>query len=104
MRASTPWGPAQSETVVSPEAIFYSTAGHGGYFVTGATADKIRARFPQFTPFAHRSPSLGVGAYAGLWLEEDCDWAALALVAPELFPPIAQTHAEELRSYLEGRK
>ncbi len=68
----TPWGPADSREVYSPEVSFYSTPSHGGFRVTGASLKRIPSKY-----------RAGLGNPG--WFEEDCDWAIVAFFNPSLF-------------------
>ena len=68
----TPWGPAQQVERIAEGIDFYSTAGHGGY--------KISAERKKAMPEPYRSHQTFAG---GLWYEEDCDWAVVALSFPD---------------------
>lgn len=59
----TPWGPAQTIDELAPGVAHYTTASHGGIYVSPERARQIPApmRAATFT----RSPN---------WYEEDCDW------------------------------
>ena len=78
----TPWGAAQGARQVAEGVVRYDTASHGGYWLDEARQAQVVAQFPEFRTFA-----------GGPWYEEDQDWAIVALVFPELFPPDAQEHA-----------
>lgn len=67
--ASTPWGPSQGATLYAEDVVFHSTAGHGGFHLSGERNRKVH-------------PSLRV---AGGWYEEDAAWAIVALTFPHLF-------------------
>lgn len=85
---NTPWGRAQSKKVLVPGITFYSTASHGGYYVSKA----IRAVMPP-----HLVTEDG-------WYEEDCDWSKVALAFPHLFTPELQRIARETHArWYEGR-
>jgi len=61
VKKSTPWGPAQQAKELAPGIISYSTAGHGGFWLSSYRRKRLN--------------------YAQSWLktaewwEEDCDWA-----------------------------
>ena len=104
----TPWGPAQSITLVGRVSrigeegqmdardrtiFFVSTASHGGYYVPKGIVSRIPA---------HRQAA--AARYAPpLWYEEDCEWASVALAFPEYFPPDAQAHASAILDQRESR-
>lgn len=66
---STPWGKAQTKEVLVPGITFYSTAGHGGYFVTKHVRAVMR-------------PEL---VNEDGWYEEDMEWIKVAIAFPHLF-------------------
>lgn len=93
MNYSTPWGLSDSQTIVAPGIVFYSTPSHGGYGLSPERNAEVLAKFPGFVPFC---------GHAG-WYEEDCDWAAVALTFPDLFPTEAARHADQMRGYISKR-
>jgi hypothetical protein len=74
----TPWGPAQTSTEIAPGIVAYTTASHGGYYVSPERVSTMPKSLRDFKPFA--GPN---------WYEEDCDWAVVALAFPKFFPPDA---------------
>jgi hypothetical protein len=68
----TPWGQAQQIEHIAEGIDFYTTASHGGY--------KISAERKKTMPEPYRSHKTFAG---GLWYEEDCDWAVIALSFPD---------------------
>ena len=72
----TPWGEVQGGREVAPGIIKVHTAGHGGHVLDEAAQLAVRVAVPGSTPWT------GTLRY----LEEDCDWALLALARPDLFP------------------
>lgn len=70
MSTSTPWGPSQQSTRLSPGIIWYSTASHGGVHLCPTRNAMI--------PEAFRAE--------GGWYEEDTDWNIVAYYFPEAFP------------------
>lgn len=68
---NTPWGKSQGREILAPGICFYSTASHGGYFVSKA----VRAVMPK----EYVNPDG--------WYEEDCEWSKVALSFPHLFAP-----------------
>ena len=60
MRKSTPWGAVQSSEVLAEGIISYSTASHGGIWLSAARRKQID----------YESNFLGTSE----WWEEDCDW------------------------------
>jgi hypothetical protein len=68
-RATTPWGTSQHATIYADGVICHSTASHGGFHLDAGQNAKVH-------------PDLRA---RGGWYEEDCAWAAVAQVFPELF-------------------
>lgn len=66
---NTPWGKSQQKDVLVPGITYYSTASHGGYYVSKA----VRAVMPKQY------------VNADGWYEEDCEWSKVALSFPHLF-------------------
>jgi hypothetical protein len=69
MVKNTPWGPAQSAVELAPGIISYSTASHGGIWLSADRQRKIN----------YEKNWLG----SKEWWEEDCDWAIPYLVFAE---------------------
>ena len=65
MKIQTPWGMAQSETELAEGIISYSTAGHGGIWLSKARRRELIERVGKIDNFLHDMA----------WWEEDCDWA-----------------------------
>jgi hypothetical protein len=72
----TPWGPAQTAEEIAPGIILYSTASHGGYFLSKAANAKV--------PAILKNSTFGGQGLKG-WYEEDCDWAIVGYIFKELF-------------------
>jgi hypothetical protein len=68
-RANTPWGTSQGATVYAEGVTAHSTAGHGGFHLSGERNRKVHPML--------RAP--------GGWYEEDECWAIVALTYPHLF-------------------
>ena len=85
--AHTPWGVADTRTTVAPGIVCYTTPSHGGYHVDAAQVAAM--------PEALRACGLSDGVGGGRWYEEDCDWSAVCLAFPHLFPadllPVARS-------------
>lgn len=74
---ATPWGPASFLMAKNPDksVIVASTCSHGG----------IGVHIPTHSiPEHFKTLSICVDSWA--WFEEDCAWAAAALMFPDLFP------------------
>lgn len=71
----TPWGNPQQQEEISPDIGWYSTAGHGGYWISEKYWKELLEQWPNFNSFT--------GAQ---WLEEDCDWFAPLVLWPDFFP------------------
>jgi hypothetical protein len=86
--AETPWGLADHIQVIRSPAgnviTFYGTPSHGGYHLDLDMRSKIPEEIDEF-----RIGSDG-------WFEEDVDWAIVAYVYPEFFPPETKAEAEAL--------
>jgi len=76
----TPWGPSQTATEIAPGIIAYTTASHGGYWLSPERIASMPKCLRDFVPFG--GPQSGPGR----WYEEDCDWAVVALAFPQFFP------------------
>jgi hypothetical protein len=61
MKKQTPWGPSQGEEILAEGIISYSTAGHGGIWLS----PERRKALPPAKNFLGSKE----------WWEEDCDWA-----------------------------
>jgi len=71
----TPWGAADHVRTVADGIVDVQTPGHGGYWLSAARLEVLRAKFPELSD-----------SFAGFpWFEEDCDWAYVALAFPEHF-------------------
>lgn len=70
----TPWGPAQSCSVVADGIVFVTTASHGGYLLS-------KERYDAMPSALQRMSFTGDQAF-----EEDCSWCAVVLAFPFLFP------------------
>ncbi len=88
--AITPWGVSIDREECGDGITFHSTASHGGYFVR---AD-LNAKVPAYL----RAASFNQQGERG-WYEEDCDWAIVALVFPDRFPPEAIAAATKALHY-----
>jgi len=77
--ASTPWGPSQGATLYAEDAVFHSTAGHGGFHISAARNAKVH-------PMLRAS---------GGWYEEDEAWAIVAITFPHLFTAFERRCAEQ---------
>ena len=77
MRIGTrsPWGPVDHIEPVAPGVVFVSTPGHGGIHLDAErVAGMPRAFFGASTD------------RDGVWWEEDCAWALVAITYPDAFP------------------
>jgi len=61
MRKSTPWGETQQAEELAPGIISYSTASHGGIWLSAKRRESLN----------YEKNWLNTGE----WWEEDCDWA-----------------------------
>jgi hypothetical protein len=65
----TPWGRAQRVIEHAPGIAFYSTAGHGGFYLSAARLAQM--------PISDRSRG---------WYEEDCESLRVVHAFPDVFP------------------
>lgn len=72
MAADTPWGKAQTTAVIADGMIEYTTASHGGIWISEERLERMSEPYKSIAPFAGR-----------LWYEEDADWALIALAFPD---------------------
>jgi hypothetical protein len=85
--SSTPWGESQTEQLLAPGIVCYTTAGHGGIHVFGDAHERMDPLLRSLPTFTH---STGEGA----WYEEDVDWAIVAIAFPDAFSGQSLWHAE----------
>lgn len=71
---TTPWGEPQDIKVHAPGIVEYSTACHGGFWLS----PERRAEMPE----PYRSTETLEG---DSWYEEDCEWSIVVLSFPDLF-------------------
>jgi hypothetical protein len=76
-----PWGQIDHRAELAPGVWTVSTPSHGGIHVS----DERRTAMPAIETFA-----------GGNWFEEDCDWAWICLVWPEIFPEATHQIAKEV--------
>ena len=70
----TPWGVAQTVTVIADGIESVSTSSHGGIRLSAERQAQMPERF------------VGLNKYGrGCWYEEDCEWALVAVAFPEHF-------------------
>lgn len=78
-RAHTPWGPSQGATVFAEGVICHSTAGHGGFHLSGDRNASVDSRLRKQDG----------------WYEEDAEWAIVAITFPHLFTGFERRCAEQ---------
>lgn len=66
---NTPWGPSQGATIYAEGVVFHTTAGHGGFKLSGNHNAQVH-------PMLRSQDG---------WYEEDSAWAAVAVAFPDLF-------------------
>ncbi|WP_266065084.1 DUF7007 domain-containing protein [Brucella intermedia] len=76
--SNTPWGRSQGATVYAEGVVCHSTAGHGGFHLSGKRNRKVH-------------PMLRAN---GGWYEEDAAWAIVAITYPHLFTAFERRCAE----------
>lgn len=72
----TPWGIAQTVQTVAPGIKRYTTATHGGFFVSPKKNSQILSEL--------KDQTFGKLGLQG-WYEEDIDWAVVAITFPRYF-------------------
>lgn len=72
----TPWGTSDHQKTYGEGVTFYGTPSHGGFRLLKAQNDRV--------PDYLRACTWGDLGRDG-WYEEDCDWAIVCLIFPELF-------------------
>lgn len=100
----TPWGKAQTETVIAPGIVKYTTASHGGYYVS--------AELNALVPKSLKKATFGRMGVKG-WYEEDADWAIVVYIFSDRFDQklkeaalhsLQEFHTEALNSLLRDRQ
>lgn len=74
IHCNTPWGPPQGTTIYAEGVVAHTTAGHGGFKLSGN-------RNAQVHPMLRTQDA---------WYEEDSAWAAVAVAFPDLFTGFEQ--------------
>ncbi|ARM91123.1 hypothetical protein RHEC894_PC00088 (plasmid) [Rhizobium sp. CIAT894] len=78
VHCSTPWGPSQGATIYAEGIVSHSTAGHGGFKLSGTRNRKVH-------PMLRAEDG---------WYEEDAAWAIVAITFPHLFTSYERRCAE----------
>lgn len=78
-RDQTPWGPSQGATVFAEGIVCHSTAGHGGFHLSGDRNASVHSRLRKRDG----------------WYEEDAEWAIVAITFPHLFTGFERRCAEQ---------
>lgn len=93
----TPWGPSTTRTIFHVGIIFYTTEGHGGFWLS---PERIAALPPEL---------MSLGTWAGQpWYEEDCDANLVIVAHPTAFTDVEVYNAYEFLmspnrpGYLDG--
>lgn len=79
MSCSTPWGPSQHATIYTDGVVSHTTAGHGGFHLSGPRNVKVLEALRNISG----------------WYEEDAEWAVVALTFPEIFTTCERRCADE---------
>lgn len=74
IRCNTPWGPSQGATIYAEGMVAHTTAGHGGFKLSGNHNAQVH-------PMLRSEDG---------WYEEDSAWAAVAVAFPDLFTGFEQ--------------
>lgn len=70
----TPWGKPQTTKEVAPGIVRFTTASHGGIWLSEERAAQMPAEYRDTTWTGETQ-----------WYEEDCDWARVAVTFPQHF-------------------
>lgn len=76
----TPWDFADHKDEIAPGIVFYSTPGHGGFWLSDERMAQVAPELREAT-FVGRQP----GWERGRWYEEDCDAAIVIVTFPDYF-------------------
>jgi len=79
----TPWGAPDHTRIVADGIVEVVTPSHGGFVLSQERAEELRQHLPGFQPWT------GTATF----LEEDCDWAAVAVLWPQYFEPLHVKYA-----------
>ena len=93
----TPWGESDSVVTLSNGIRRVGTPSHGGYWVPAKLLPLIPERFKAYAVKWSGSPQ---------WYEEDCAWACLAVVFPDVILTEHETlaHAQDVVSrYVDNK-
>jgi hypothetical protein len=94
MATSTPWGPSQMSREVAPGICFYSTASHGGYYLSPDRFTTFRQCFPDYKLWA-----------GDPWFEEDCDAALVTITFADEYSDQSVFFAEQsIRACVRNEK
>lgn len=92
----SPWGHPQDRSPVAEGIVFFSTASHGGYWLSAKRRAAMPYQLKAFKTFA-----------GGNWFEEDCDAIVVVLAFPTEFSADAVSIAWDMiranAKYYEGR-
>ena len=91
---NTPWGKPDFATEYASGIVFYSTPGHGGFWVNPERRAMMSEPYRSHPPFCGQ---------AG-WYEEDCDWAVVALAFPQFFTESELSDARCMWAWMQERK
>ncbi len=88
----SPWGETQQTKTYAPGIVWFSTAGHAGFWISPERRAEMSSVLRSHQPFA------GTG-----WYEEDCDWAIVVTAFPGCFTDELQAAAREsIKMYQPG--
>lgn len=90
---NTPWGIADYVKELADGILSIGTPSHGGLKLSADRWKQLKKALPYFSPYNGNT----------YWLEEDCDWAAAAIVWPELFSEENQRIAQAIATRYEWR-
>lgn len=71
----TPWGAPQDVSPKADSIVFFSTAGHGGYWLDSVRFAELKRKFPDWVSFGGNEQ----------WFEEDSDICAVVIAFSDLY-------------------
>ena len=83
----TPWGEPHEAKSIAPGIVWYSTASHGGYWVSQERWKEMPEPYGSVPTFAGEN-----------WYEEDCDWCLVYLSFPEVFRECDKYFTENIQA------
>jgi len=91
----TPWGKATHTTEYDEGIVFYSTPGHGGFYLS---EERNREVDPRYREFAAKWSK----GWGDQWYEEDCAALAVVITFPEYFDSVTPEMVQNYRRMLDS--